>query len=144
MKGVDVIYDTVGGNAHKEVIQNIAYKGRLLLIGFAGGSWPEIDPLHILFKGYAVMGAVHVARTEDEKFEAISTLTNFIKNHNINPSKAKLFHFADTITAINDISSLNSMGGTAVIVGDYFNLIKFSDEKYLRICLGVLITALLL
>lgn len=116
LRGVDVIYDTVGGTPHKKVIQTIAYKGRLLLIGFAGGSWPELNPVHILFKGYAVMGALHVTRTEEEKLEGINTLAKLIKNHSINPSKAKLFSFDDAITALNEIGSSSSIGGAAVIV----------------------------
>jgi NADPH2:quinone reductase len=46
----DVIYDTVGGPAHQSVINAIAYKGRSILVGFAGGGWPKIGPLHVMLK----------------------------------------------------------------------------------------------
>ncbi|MCW3170668.1 zinc-binding dehydrogenase [Chryseobacterium sp. 09-1422] len=102
-KGVDVIYDTVGGKAHKSVINAIAYKGRVILVGFAGGSWPELNPQHIMFKGYAVMGALNTIRTEEEKQDAIKKLSELIGRGDINPPKAKLFNFNDTISAMSEI-----------------------------------------
>ena len=120
-KGADVIYDTVGGLAHQSIIDTIAYRGRLILIGFAGGGWPNINPAHILFKGYAVMGALHTARTEQEKLEAIKALATLIKDGKINPPRAKLFNFLDTIQALSEIGSLSSMGGIAIKVIDKNN-----------------------
>jgi NADPH2:quinone reductase len=119
-KGVDVIYDTVGGPAHQAVINAIAYRGRLLLIGFASGGWPTIDPLHVMFKGYAVMGSLHTTRTEEEKLEAIETLAQLIKVGKINPPKAKIFDFTDTIQAVSNVGSLSAMGGIAIkIIEEY-------------------------
>ncbi|WP_286857467.1 MULTISPECIES: zinc-binding dehydrogenase [Sphingobacterium] len=113
-KGADVIYDTVGGEAHKSVINAIAYKGRVILVGFAGGSWPEINPQHIMFKGYAVMGALNTVRTDEEKQNAINNFSEFIRNGYIQPPKAKLFDFTDTISAMSEIG--NSSGGIAIQV----------------------------
>lgn len=117
-RGVDVIYDTVGSEAHQAVIQSIAYHGRLVLVGFAGGDWPTLRPLHIMFKGYAVMGALHTARTEAEKQEAIATLAQLTKDGKLAPPQAKLFAFADTIQAVSAIGSLSSRGGIAVRVSE--------------------------
>lgn len=114
--GVDVIYDTVGGEAHKSAIDAIAYKGRVILVGFAGGSWPELNPQHIMFKGYAVMGALNTVRTEEEKDAAVEKLAEFIKRGEINPSKATLFDFADTVEAMSNIGKLK--GGIAIQVND--------------------------
>lgn len=105
-----------GGAAHQSAINTIAYKGRLLLIGFAGGSWPVIDPFHMLFKGYAVMGAVHPTRTEEEKLDAIEKLAEMVVSGKINPPKAKLFDFANAVEAVSEVGSLGSIGGIAVKV----------------------------
>lgn len=113
--GVNVIYDTVGGAAQRSVIETIAYKGRLILVGFAGGGWPKIDPLHIMFKGYAVMGALNTIRTEGEKQSAIEVLNNMIANSKITPAHAKVFNFDETQMAM---SELGHSGGIAVKIND--------------------------
>jgi NADPH:quinone reductase-like Zn-dependent oxidoreductase len=115
-KGVDVIYDTVGGTAQKSVINTIAYKGRLVLVGFAGGGWPKIDPQHIMFKGYAVLGTLNTVRTEVEKQDAIQILADLVLTGKIIPAQAKLFEFSDTVHAVSSIGSLGAMGGIAVKV----------------------------
>lgn len=115
-KGADVIYDTVGGEAHTTAVNAVAYKGRVILVGFAGGSWPEINPQHVMFKGYAVMGALNTVRTEGEKQDAIKKLSEFISNGSIKPPEAKLFNFKDTIPAMSEIGK--SYGGIAIQINN--------------------------
>ena len=54
--GVDVIYDTVGGDAADSAVRAIAREGRHLLIGFASGSWFQPDPARMLMGNYGVLG----------------------------------------------------------------------------------------
>lgn len=59
-RGVDVVYDPVGG-AHFDVARRLlAWEGRLLVIGFAGGTVPSAPANHVLVKNYSVVG-VHMA-----------------------------------------------------------------------------------
>lgn len=52
----DVIYDPVGGPLFEQTKRCIAWEGRLLIIGFAGGSIPKIECNRMLLKNMAVMG----------------------------------------------------------------------------------------
>jgi len=55
-KGVDVIYDPVGGEYSEAAFRGIAWNGRFLVVGFAAGDIPKI-PLNLpLLKGAAVVG----------------------------------------------------------------------------------------
>jgi len=54
--GADVIYDPVGGDTFDRSRKVIAWEGRLLVIGFAGGRIPEVPANHILLKNYSVVG----------------------------------------------------------------------------------------
>ena len=54
--GADVIYDPVGGDVFDKSSKCIAWEGRLLVIGFAGGRIPEIAANRILLKNMAVIG----------------------------------------------------------------------------------------
>ena len=55
-RGADVIYDPVGGDAFDESTRCIAFGGRLLVVGFAGGRIPSISVNIPLIKGFSVIG----------------------------------------------------------------------------------------
>ena len=55
-KGVDVVYDPVGGDYSEPALRGMAWTGRYLVIGFASGPIPEI-PLNLtLLKGCSIVG----------------------------------------------------------------------------------------
>ena len=55
-KGVDVVYDCVGGDHSEAALRSITWGGRLLVIGFAAGAIPKI-PLNLyLLKNAAAIG----------------------------------------------------------------------------------------
>ncbi len=55
-KGVDVVYDPVGGDYAEPALRGMAWNGRYLVIGFAAGPIPEI-PLNLaLLKGCSIVG----------------------------------------------------------------------------------------
>ena len=55
-KGVDVIYDPVGGALTELALRSLAWKGRLLVIGFASGEIPKIALNLTLLKGCDIRG----------------------------------------------------------------------------------------
>ena len=55
-KGVDVVYDPVGGSYSEVALRNTAWNGRYLVIGFTAGDIPRI-PLNLpLLKGCSIVG----------------------------------------------------------------------------------------
>ena len=55
-KGADVVYDPVGGPYTELALRSIAWRGRLLVVGFAAGEIPRI-PLNLtLLKGCSIVG----------------------------------------------------------------------------------------
>ncbi len=55
-RGVDVVYDPVGGELSEESARLLAWDGRLLVIGFASGKVPALRANHALIKGYGILG----------------------------------------------------------------------------------------
>jgi NADPH2:quinone reductase len=55
-KGADVICDPVGGDVFDESTRCIAFNGRLLVVGFAGGRIASINTNIPLIKGFSVVG----------------------------------------------------------------------------------------
>ena len=58
-RGVDVVYDPVGGNYFDVARRLLAWEGRLLVVGFASGTIPSAPANHALVKNYSVVG-VHM------------------------------------------------------------------------------------
>jgi NADPH:quinone reductase len=52
----DVIYDPVGGEIFEQTKRCIAWEGRIIIIGFAGGSIPKIECNRMLLKNMSVVG----------------------------------------------------------------------------------------
>ena len=72
-KGVDVVYDPVGG-AHSEIaLRTMAWRGRFLVVGFAAGEIPKI-PLNLtLLKGCSIVGVFwgEFMKREPQRFAAV-------------------------------------------------------------------------
>jgi NADPH2:quinone reductase len=55
-RGVDVIYDPVGGDIFDQSRRTMAWNGRYLVIGFTSGRIPEAPLNHVLLKNYSIVG----------------------------------------------------------------------------------------
>ena len=65
-RGIDVAYDPVGADFAEQVVRAMAWNGRYLVIGFAGGKIPAI-PLNLpLLKGCSLVGVFWGAHTRKE------------------------------------------------------------------------------
>lgn len=59
-RGADVVFDPVGGDIFDLSRRVVAFEGRILVIGFAGGRFADAPTNHVLVKNYEVVG-VHWA-----------------------------------------------------------------------------------
>ena len=55
-RGADVIYDPVGGETYARSTKCIAFEGRILVVGFAGGDIQSAALNHALVKNYSIVG----------------------------------------------------------------------------------------
>ncbi len=55
-RGADVIYDPVGGETYERSTKCIAFEGRILVVGFAGGQIQQAALNHALVKNYSIVG----------------------------------------------------------------------------------------
>ncbi len=55
-RGADVIYDSVGGDTFDKSRKCIAFEGRIVVVGFAGGRIADAPTNHALVKNYSVVG----------------------------------------------------------------------------------------
>jgi NADPH2:quinone reductase len=55
-KGVDIVIDNVGADAFDGALRALAWRGRLVVVGFASGRIPEVKAGYLLVKNLAVIG----------------------------------------------------------------------------------------
>ncbi|MFF4888826.1 NADPH:quinone oxidoreductase family protein [Micromonospora chersina] len=55
-RGADVVYDPVGGDTYQRSTKCVAFEGRILVVGFAGGRIQSAALNHALVKNYSIVG----------------------------------------------------------------------------------------
>jgi len=55
-RGADVVYDPVGGDTYQRSTKCVAFEGRILVVGFAGGEIQSAALNHALVKNYSIVG----------------------------------------------------------------------------------------
>ncbi|MDZ5445911.1 NADPH:quinone oxidoreductase family protein [Micromonospora sp. 4G57] len=55
-RGADVVYDAVGGETYQRSTKCVAFEGRILVVGFAGGRIQSAALNHALVKNYSIVG----------------------------------------------------------------------------------------
>jgi len=116
-KGADVIYDSVGGDIFDRSLKCIAWNGRLLVIGFAGGRIPEVKANRILLKNIAIVG-LHwgaYALNEPERIpETFAALFALYAQGRIKPVIFRTYKLAEIAAALKALGSRQSYGKVVV------------------------------
>lgn len=69
-RGADVTYDPVGGDAFEQSAKVAAFEGRIVVVGFPGGSVPRPALNHVLVKNYSILG-LYTGRYRTENPELV-------------------------------------------------------------------------
>lgn len=88
MGGLDVVYDAVGGDAFMAALRATRPEGRLLAIGFAGGTVPQIPANLLLVKNLTVMGLYwggYLTFAPKVLNDSLSTLMGWIVEGSLRP-----------------------------------------------------------
>jgi NADPH2:quinone reductase len=112
-KGADVIYDPVGGDATKAVLSAINWRGRLLIVGFASGTIPDIPANRALIKGCDIVGIFwgDYIRREPERFaQDFAELTRLYETGRIKPLVSATYPLEKAAEALNVIESRKAVG----------------------------------
>ena len=104
-KGVDVIFDCIGGDYAESALRAIAWEGRFLVIGFTAGI-PKL-PLNLtLLKSCQVIGVFYgamVAKQPELMAEITRDLDGFMDEGKLNPYVSARYALADAPQALRDL-----------------------------------------
>ncbi|MBV9909461.1 MAG: NADPH:quinone oxidoreductase family protein [Hyphomicrobiales bacterium] len=114
-KGVDVVYDPVGGALTEAALRSLAWKGRLLVIGFASGEIPRL-PLNIpLLKGCDIRGVYwgeFTAREPEANRENLAQLMDWAKSGVLSVHIHAIYPLEDYRKAFDAIAKRQVLGKT--------------------------------
>jgi NADPH2:quinone reductase len=102
-RGVDVICDPVGGPYTEPALRSIAWRGRLLVIGFTAGEIPKIPLNLVLLKGSSIVGVFwgEFLRREPDAFaRSVAQLHEWYAAGKVKPHVSATFpleHAADAL-----------------------------------------------
>ncbi|MBU2953923.1 NADPH:quinone oxidoreductase family protein [Marinobacter sp. F3R08] len=119
-KGVDVIYDPVGGDFTEQALRAMAWNGRHLIIGFAAGDIPKVPANLTLLKGCSVVGVFWGSFTQREPEASAQNMLELMKLYGegkIDPKISEVFEFGDYAKALGSLTERRATGKVVLKVG---------------------------
>lgn len=118
-KGVDVIYDPVGGELFDDCLRSIAWGGRILIIGFAAGAIPSIPANLPLLKGSSVVGVFWGSFTQKEPEASklnMRELLDWLEQGKLDPCISRTYPLEDAAEAMKALAERQSSGKLVVTI----------------------------
>ena len=112
-KGVDVVYDPVGGDLAEQALRSCAWHGRYLVVGFASGDIPRL-PLNLtLLKEASIVGVWYgtwVEKHMDEFVTNVQELEQMVDAGSIRPAYSEAFSLDEFADAFRSIAERRVLG----------------------------------
>ena len=112
-KGVDVVYDPVGGDMFEAALRSTAWGGRVLVIGFASGEIPKVPVNLALLKGCSIVGVfwgafrLNYTKEDNENFEQLFA---WYAQGKLKPFTSKTYSLSEAALALNDLKNRKAIG----------------------------------
>jgi len=112
-KGVDVVYDPVGGAQAEAALRGMDWGGRFLVIGFASGDMPKLPMNLVLLRSYDVRGVywgAWTARDPQGHRENMAQLVSWCADGKLSAHVHAVYPLAEAAKALQDIATRKVMG----------------------------------
>lgn len=121
-RGVDVVYDPVGGDWSELALRSTAWGGRYLVVGFAAGNIPKIPFNLPLLKGCSVIGVFWGSFAEREPQKNLANfaeLLNWMQTGAISQHLHKVYTLEEAPQALEDMLERRVKGKAVVKIGEW-------------------------
>lgn len=117
-RGIDVLFDPLGGPLFEPALRSLAWKGRAIVIGFAGGSIPKIAANLLLVKNISVLGLHWGAylRREPEAIRAqLADLFGWLAAGRLDPHVTATYPLEGAAEALAALEERRAIGKLVVV-----------------------------
>jgi NADPH2:quinone reductase len=117
-KGVDVVFDPVGGAFTEAALRNCAWRGRHLVIGFANGDIPRVPSNLMLLKGCSLVGVFwgRYVKTEPAAWARdLATLFQWLRERRLRPHIAGRYPLERGAEALAALLARRASGKLVII-----------------------------
>jgi NADPH2:quinone reductase len=111
--GFDVVLDPVGGNLFEVLARSLAWKGRLLVVGFASGAIPAIPANLALLEGAAVVGVFwgsFTAREPERNRALFERLFDWVRANDLRPHVSTVLPLEQGVDALSAMAERRLLG----------------------------------
>jgi len=118
-RGADVIFDSVGGAVTEQSLKCLAWRGRLLLVGFSSGTIPAIPANRLLLRNASAIGVYWSHERDAALIEAtVKDLFSLHAAGKIKPLVDARWRLDELPAALAALESRRSTGKIVLRVGD--------------------------
>lgn len=117
-RGVDIVFDPVGGEVLDAALRALAWSGRAVICGFAGGGPTAIRSNYLLIKHISVHG-LHASDYRDfqpERFaDAIRRIVALARDGRLDPVVSAVHRFDDHVAALARLAERRALGKVVLV-----------------------------
>ena len=117
-RGVDVVYDPVGGAFAEPALRSVSWRGRYLVIGFAAGDIPKIPINLLLLKGSSLVGVFwgdFVRREPALNAQNMALLFSWLHERKIHPLISRRYPLSQAAHALDALLGRQAIGKLVVL-----------------------------
>ncbi|HEY9372961.1 NADPH:quinone oxidoreductase family protein [Streptomyces sp.] len=117
-RGVDVVFDPVGGDAYTQSTKVVAFEGRIVVVGFASGTIPSPALNHALVKNYSILGlhwGLYNLKDPAAILRCHETLTEYAAKGVVKPLVSERVPFAGAADAVQRVADGVTTGRLVVV-----------------------------
>jgi NADPH:quinone reductase len=114
-RGVEVIYDPVGGSLAEDAAQSMARDGRLLAVGFASGEWPRLATHNLVVTNTSLVGVFAGGYSREELDKIHSGLAGLVADGRLRNSVTAEVPFDDLPNALQRMADRGVVGKLVMV-----------------------------
>lgn len=119
--GADIVIDPLGGDIFDAAIRAVAWRGRMVVVGFASGRIPTLKVNYVMLKNMEVSGlqvSDYRKRTPDEMAHCINEIFRLYAEGRLAPGKVTLFPLERVSEALVQLRDRRASGRLVLTMGE--------------------------
>jgi NADPH2:quinone reductase len=118
-RGVDLVFDPVGGDRILDTMRSLALNGRWIVVGFVGGAIPQVPLNRVLLRNIDIVGAYYggyVAAVPEEGIRLHERLLELLEKGHIRPIIGRVHDLEHGADALRDLAERRALGKVVVTI----------------------------